>query len=93
MLANNQNMKYIIAITCANILFCSYGQSTSPEVISSARNHFENGSAQVSWALGEPITETVSNGTNELYQGFHQTRLSWASIFEESESTCSHISR
>lgn len=65
---------------------CSFGQSVSPEVIATAGGHFQNASSQLSWTLGEPITETLSNGSNQLTQGFHQTNLSWVSTFELDEN-------
>jgi hypothetical protein len=79
-------MKKLLSVLFLGGTFCSFGQSVSPEVLASAGEHFQNASAQISWTLGEPITETLSNGTNQLTQGFHQTNLSWASTFELDES-------
>lgn len=54
----------------------SYGQSLSPEVISTAGGHFTSPTAQLSWTLGEPVSETFSgSGAVILTQGFHQTSL------------------
>lgn len=54
----------------------SYGQSLSPEVISTAGDHFATANAQLSWTLGEPIIETLNgSGAAMLTQGFHQTNL------------------
>jgi len=54
----------------------SYSQSLSPEVIATAGDHFSTSSAQLSWTLGEPVSETFSGeGTTILTQGFHQTDL------------------
>ncbi|MCD4683421.1 MAG: hypothetical protein K8R86_09085, partial [Bacteroidales bacterium] len=47
-------------------------QSVSPEVVSSAGDYFEGTNASLSWTLGEIATETYSNGTNILTQGFQQ---------------------
>jgi len=47
-------------------------QSVSPEVISSAGDYYEGANASLSWTLGEIATETYSNGTNILTQGFQQ---------------------
>ena len=52
-----------------------FGQTTEQNVLSSSGNHFSNGSVQVSYTIGEPVIETVSNPSNTLTQGFHQT--SW----------------
>ncbi|MFZ2898278.1 MAG: T9SS type A sorting domain-containing protein [Saprospiraceae bacterium] len=61
------------------ILLCgSWGnaQSLSPEVIATAGAHFANSTVQISWTIGEPVTETFSGlNVNQLTQGFHQTRL------------------
>ena len=54
----------------------SYSQSLSPEVIATAGDHFSTSSAQLSWTLGEPVSETFSGeGTTILTQGFHQTNV------------------
>ena len=54
----------------------SYSQSLSPEVIATAGDHFSTSSAQLSWTLGEPVSETFyGEGTTILTQGFHQTTL------------------
>lgn len=51
------------------------GQSTEQNVISSSGNQYNNGAVQLSYTIGEPVIETVSNSSNALTQGFHQT--SW----------------
>lgn len=57
-------------------------QSISPEVIASAGEHFDNGTTQLSWTLGEVVIDTYDNGTNILTQGFHQTQLTVTSVEE-----------
>lgn len=57
-------------------------QSISPEVIASAGEHFDNGTTQLSWTLGEVVIDTYDNGTNILTQGFHQTELTITSVEE-----------
>ncbi len=44
----------------------------------------ENGSMQMSFTIGEPITQTESNANTIATQGFHQTKLS-AVGFEDLE--------
>jgi hypothetical protein len=57
-------------------------QSLTPEVIASAGDHFVGGNAQLSWTLGEPVTETYApaGGTAQLTQGFHQTNLTIVAV-------------
>ncbi len=52
-----------------------FSQSVSPEVIASGGDHFTTPTAQVSWTLGEVVTETFVAGSSQLTQGFHQTNL------------------
>jgi hypothetical protein len=61
---------FIIAI----VKFC-FAQTISPEVIASDGEHFVGTNAQLSWTIGEVMTETYSSGSNQLTQGFHQTNL------------------
>jgi len=52
------------------------------EVISSSGDYFVNSNGSISWTLGETITETFTDGTKILTQGFQQSRLSASSVFE-----------
>ena len=61
-------------------------QSVSPQVIGSSGDDFQATSSQLSWTLGETVTETFSTGTNYLSQGFHQTTLSATPIEDHDES-------
>lgn len=45
----------------------------SPELITTAGGHVVNAHTQVSWSLGEAVTETAVAGAFQLTQGFHQT--------------------
>ncbi len=59
-------------------------QSISPQVIASAGTHFTGSNAQLSWTIGEPVITTVSNGSNIITQGFHQTLLNITAVEEQS---------
>ncbi len=59
-------------------------QSISPQVIASAGTHYTGSNAQLSWTVGEPVITTVSNGSNIITQGFHQTLLTIISVEEQS---------
>ncbi len=48
------------------------GQSLDREVIAAAGDYFVTPALSVSWTLGEPVTETVSNEFMMLTQGFQQ---------------------
>jgi len=62
------------------ILFClpliGFGQITSPSVISSSGNYYNNGGVNMDYTLGEIVVETQTNTTTILTQGFHQDNLS-----------------
>src|ERR1700749_2193301 len=55
-------------------------QSLAPQVISTSGTSFNNGSSQLDWTIGEPVTATLNNGSNELTQGFHQSYLVITSV-------------
>lgn len=44
-------------------------------VISTQGNSYSNASNTIDYTIGEPVTATVSNGSNDLTQGFHQTNV------------------
>lgn len=58
-------------------------QSITPEVISSAGDHYDNGTHQLSWTLGEVAVQTYDNGSNILTEGFHQPEILITSVEEE----------
>jgi hypothetical protein len=64
--------KYLILACTFFLFFVARSQSITPEVIATAGDYFVGSNATLSWTLGEVITETVSNGTYTLTQGFQQ---------------------
>ena len=62
------------------LLIISFG-TKAQQLISNGGDYFENSNVSISWSLGEPIIETISDGTNILTQGFQQTKLSASEIF------------
>lgn len=50
-------------------------QSLVNEVQASGGEHFISVNAELSWTLGETVTETFEPGTSTLTQGFQQTRF------------------
>jgi hypothetical protein len=75
-------MKFLTIISLSLLPFAGLAQSITPEVIASAGEHYDNGTVQLSWTLGEVMIDTYDNGTNILTQGFHQTQLTVTSIEE-----------
>ena len=62
-------MMTITAILFAGFVF---GQSVSPELISSSGDYYNNGTNSLSWSIGESMTETYTTGNTKLTQGFQQ---------------------
>lgn len=78
-------MKNIILSVLIAAPMLAGAQSITPEVVASAGEHFDNGTVQLSWTLGEVAVQTYDNGTNILTEGFHQPELLVTSIEEVSE--------
>jgi len=70
--------KVVLTFYCfLSIGLIANSQSIVNDVIGSAGMHSMSADGtQLSWTIGEPITETVSNNTWMITQGFHQ---SWQS--------------
>lgn len=68
------------------ICFCIIGiciiNLNAQEIISSSGSYSQNANGSLSWTIGEPMTETLTNGTEILTQGFQQSNLTVSSIFE-----------
>lgn len=63
-------------------IFTANAQTTSPELVSSAGDIFNNTSYQLDWSIGELVTETYTGAQNTLTQGFHQGTYIVTSIDE-----------
>lgn len=63
---------FLIVLLAASVIVNA--QSTEREVISSGGDFYSNSAGQLSITLGETVITTLSNGTNELTQGFQQTK-------------------
>ena len=73
-------MKEIIITVLMGVVFTGGAQVVERDVISSTGGFYSNGSGQLSVTIGEVITTTISDGTNELTQGFHQTIITVTNI-------------
>ena len=50
------------------------------EVVTTAGSYGETTSGSLSWTIGEPVIETLTDGTNTLTQGFQQSKLTVTAI-------------
>jgi hypothetical protein len=56
----------------ATVVDCTLPPADEPSVIGSAGDYFTSANGSLAWTLGEVITETFTDGTKILTQGFHQ---------------------
>lgn len=75
-------MKLFLSLGFLLFSIISFAQSTAGEVIANGGEFYENGNGSLSWTLGEPVIETISNGTNTLTQGFQQNSYTITEISE-----------
>lgn len=61
-------------------LFVSSISLSAQEVISTQGDSYDNGTNTIDFTIGEPVIETVSDGSNDVTQGFHQTNLTITNI-------------
>lgn len=67
--------RLLILCFCAFLLpKISFSQSTGlcMQVLASSGGNGQQGNFQVSWTVGEPVINTISNANRKLTQGFHQ---------------------
>ena len=62
------------------LLFFVAGNTTAQTVVSANGGTATAAGTQISWTIGEPVTTTVSDGSNILTQGFHQSKLTVTAI-------------
>jgi hypothetical protein len=65
--------KLLLILLCLPMI--GFGQVTSPSVISSSGDSYNNWGIIMDYTLGEIVVETHSNSTAILTQGFHQGDL------------------
>ena len=70
-------------VNCVMIAFLLSGIAVyAQEVVSTAGSHGETTSGSLSWTVGEPVIETITDGTNTLTQGFQQSKLTVTAVYE-----------
>ncbi|MBI9069504.1 MAG: hypothetical protein JEZ09_19565, partial [Salinivirgaceae bacterium] len=81
--AKNKHMKkFVLLLLGITLMAQTYAQST----ISTCADHNETSAVSLSWTIGEAVIETVSDGTNTLTQGFHQSKLIITAIETQPEA-------
>ena len=76
-------MKTLIISLLLTVSALSFGQNIDRDVVGAAGDNYETSTASLSWTLGEVATESFTNTTNTLNQGFHQGNLFISSIEDE----------
>ncbi len=74
--------RLILTVGLGLAILTANAQATSPELVSSASDSFNNTSYQLDWSIGELATETYTGAQNTLTQGFHQGTYIVTSIDE-----------
>lgn len=64
-------IQILLIVLIVGTIICT-AQSIERDVIASSGDYFEGDNISLSWTLGEISTETYSNGSNILTQGFQQ---------------------
>ena len=79
-------MKHFFLLLCLTV-FCHHvkAQTLHPDVISTSGTSFNDGTSQLDWTMGEPVTATLTAGSDILTQGFHQPDLLITNIRASSE--------
>lgn len=72
--------KLLLCFAACFAINFTFSQSIAPEVISTSGTSFNNGTSQLDWTLGEPVTAAFNTGSDVLTQGFHQPNLTITSI-------------
>ncbi len=74
------NMKKFILLFVALTVKTVIAQSVSPNLIATSGTSFNDGTSQLDWTMGEPVTVTFAVGSDMLTQGFQQPNLLATSI-------------
>ena len=70
------------ALIAFSLIVGSSATTFAQEVISSQGDSYSNASGSIDFTIGEVVINTVSDGTNDLTQGFHQTMWNFVGLDE-----------
>jgi len=65
-------MKKLFILTFTLMALFANAQQTAPQVIATSGNISQQGNASISYTIGETVTQTATNGTTILTQGYQQ---------------------
>ena len=54
------------------------------QVVSTQGDSYSNGTAKIDFTIGEVVTNNVSDGSNDVTQGFHQTNWNFVGLEDHS---------
>jgi len=78
-----KNLSSVFYALCLFLsIFLGIGTAEAQQAVSTAGNHSETATFQLSWTIGEPVISTFNNGSNVLTQGIHQSKLTVTAIKE-----------
>jgi len=85
-------MKQTLSLFAFALLFFSFGKTlngqtvlASPEVWTGTGDHFTGSEIELSFTLGEVMTETFEDGNFILTQGFHQSEDVFLNVYKEKQ--------
>lgn len=79
-------MRFFIVLILGLLTASTYGQFTTPEVISSGGDSYVKPFAKMEVTIGEPVTETFSGNDIIFTQGFQQSHFFAVTIEENTVS-------
>ena len=70
------------------VLFSLFATLTvsAQEVVATQGDSYSNASANIEFTIGEVVINTVTDGTNDLTQGFHQTNWNFLGLEDHAPS-------
>jgi hypothetical protein len=70
------------------VLFSLFATLTvsAQEVVATQGDSYSNASANIEFTIGEVVINTVTDGTNDLTQGFHQTNWNFVGLEDHAPS-------
>lgn len=74
-------MKRHVVVLCS---LMSIGVVNAQEVVSTQGDSYSNSNGSIDFTIGEVVINTVSDGSNDLTQGFHQTNWNFAGLEDHS---------
>lgn len=81
-------MKTLITLFCCGCMYSGFSQTLQPDIIAASGGSGSNGTTNLNWTIGQPLSTKMTNGTVTFTSGFQQGNLKITTVEELLDIAC-----